>query len=191
MISTVVHSLIPIWLPHLRCRSKRLWFIFCYVSLNKWNKKSCWPKVCVDGDTSDCAFFWFGSLTVLESSVEVPVCGWSSTLSCEPCSTRRAGCLCFVPSTFTWPDPVQQRLAVGGGGSLGEAKNTTPRIRQLHCRGIPRIAILHRVVGTYRCTNCQRVSLVSRQRHEYISEMPTTVVLATCFHLPQPSGWRI
>jgi len=55
----------------------------------------------------------------------------------------------------------------GGRGSLGEAKNTTPRIRQLHCRGIPRIAILdlHRVVGTERCTNCQRVSLASKQRH--------------------------
>lgn len=70
--------------------------------------------------------------------------GWRNALSYEPCgSTRRAGCLRFVPSTFTWPDPVQQWLAVGAGrASLGEAKNTTPCIRQLHCRGIPRIAIL-------------------------------------------------
>lgn len=62
----------------------------------------------------------------------------------------RLGVSALYPPHLHGLTQFSKRLAVGGGDSLGEAKNTTPRIRQLHCRGIPRIAILalHRVVGT-------------------------------------------
>lgn len=62
----------------------------------------------------------------------------------------RLGVSALYPPHLHGLTQFSKRLAVGGGDSLGEAKNTTPRIRQLHCRGIPRIAILalHRVFGT-------------------------------------------
>lgn len=66
---------------------------------------------------------------------------------------ERMGVSALYPPHLHGLTQFSERLAVGGGDSLGKAKNTTPHIRRLHCRGIPRIATSPcvGVVGTSRC----------------------------------------
>lgn len=108
----------------------------------RWHVPSVHKRRTVLIVTPDCACMSLQCDIVIRMGVKKPVLGRSCVLAARRAARGRLGVSALYPPHLYGLTQFSKGLAEGGGDRLREAKNTTWCIRQLRCRGIPRIALL-------------------------------------------------